>query len=203
MDLPELEQRVTLELAPLGRLAAHVSELVDDDVLLDLFAPSGARLELTATCNAVLEWIAPGGVRQVVGTVTNRHRTTETLLVFTRTGRAGMTQRRSARRHEAVLPAYILPDGGVPPAFHTFTVNISGTGLLVAGPAELSIGTTLVVRLNLPGGLPLEARARVARHDGLGLRGIEFLEIDDLARDRILHFISERQRLERAFLPPT
>jgi hypothetical protein len=201
-ELPEVEQRVTLELAPLGRLAAHVSQLGDDHALLDLFVPQSTSLKVTEPCSAVLEWVATGGVRQLAGTVTTRS-TGENLLLFKPTGRAGITQRRGSVRHEAILPVYVRADTGAPPAFHTFTVNISGRGLLIAGPEELNTGETVFVRLDLPGGLPVEATARVARHADFGLNGIEFLEIDDFGRERIERFVFERQRLEHTFLPPT
>jgi c-di-GMP-binding flagellar brake protein YcgR len=80
----------------------------------------------------------------------------------------------------------------------SFTVDVSGGGLLLAGPDTLAVGEELTFRLTLtPGVTPVSGTGRVVRVDGQGRRAVEFESISDLDRRRLVRFIFECQRDER------
>ena len=80
----------------------------------------------------------------------------------------------------------------------SFTVDVSGGGLLLAGPDTLAIGEELTFSLTLtPGVTPVSGRGRVVRVDPQGRRAVEFESISDLDRRRLVRFIFECQRAER------
>jgi c-di-GMP-binding flagellar brake protein YcgR len=79
----------------------------------------------------------------------------------------------------------------------SFTVDVSGGGLLLAGPDSLAIGDELSFRLTLtPGVTPVTGSGRVVRIDARGRRAVEFEKISDLDRRRLVRFIFECQRSE-------
>jgi c-di-GMP-binding flagellar brake protein YcgR len=80
----------------------------------------------------------------------------------------------------------------------SFTVDVSGGGLLLAGPDTLGVGEELTFQLTLtPGVTPVSGKGRVVRVDGRGRRAVEFESISDLDRRRLVRFIFECQREER------
>jgi c-di-GMP-binding flagellar brake protein YcgR len=80
----------------------------------------------------------------------------------------------------------------------SFTVDVSGGGLLLAGPDTLALGEELSFSLTLtPGVTPVSGKARVVRIDPQGRRAVEFESISDLDRRRLVRFIFECQRTER------
>lgn len=79
----------------------------------------------------------------------------------------------------------------------SFTVDVSGGGLLLAGPDTLRIGEQVTFRLTLtPGVLPISGTGSVVRSDTHGRRAIEFDTISDLDRRRLVRFILECQHAE-------
>ena len=80
----------------------------------------------------------------------------------------------------------------------SFTVDVSGGGLLLAGPDTLVIGDEVTFQLTLtPGVTPVSGQGRVVRIDPQGRRAVEFDSISDLDRRRLVRFIFECQRTER------
>ncbi|HEY2202256.1 MAG TPA: PilZ domain-containing protein, partial [Solirubrobacteraceae bacterium] len=80
----------------------------------------------------------------------------------------------------------------------SFTVDVSGGGLLLAGPDTLRVGHELTFQLTLtPGVTPVSGKGRVVRVDSQGRLAVEFESISDLDRRRLVRFIFECQRSER------
>jgi len=80
----------------------------------------------------------------------------------------------------------------------SFTVDVSGGGLLLAGPDTLQPGEEVKFRLTLtPGVLPVTGSGTVVRTDGQGRKAVVFKSISDLDRRRLVRFIFECQRAER------
>ena len=80
----------------------------------------------------------------------------------------------------------------------SFTVDVSGGGLLLAGPDTLAVGEQMTFRLSLAAGEPpVAGTGQVVRVDAVGRRAIAFTEISDLDRRRLVRFIFECQRAER------
>ena len=80
----------------------------------------------------------------------------------------------------------------------SFTVDVSGGGLLLAGPDTLAVGEELTFQLTItPGVTPVSGTGRVVRVDPQGRRAVEFESISELDRRRLVRFIFECQRTER------
>jgi hypothetical protein len=80
----------------------------------------------------------------------------------------------------------------------SYTVDLSGGGLLLAGPDTLKVGEEVEFRLTIaPGETPINGRGKVVRSDSRGHRAITFSSISEMDRRRLIHFIFECQRLER------
>ena len=103
-------------------------------------------------------------------------------------------QRRQFVRVEAPCAVEVRRPGRKPIA--TYTVNVSGSGFLLAGPDDLAVGdqVTLSVKLGIHDDEPLEAMCEVVRITGNGHRGVHIIDIDEPARERLVHYVFERQR---------
>jgi hypothetical protein len=84
---------------------------------------------------------------------------------------------------------------------HTFALDLSGGGLLLAGPDRLSPGEHVSFRMRLEaGGQPIEGYARVVRVAGSGHPALTFDSIKPTDRERLVHFIFDCERRARALL---
>jgi c-di-GMP-binding flagellar brake protein YcgR len=80
----------------------------------------------------------------------------------------------------------------------SYTVDVSGGGLLLAGPDTLTVGEQISFQLTTaPGTPPIAGTGTVVRRDARGRRPISFTSISDLDRRRLIRFIFDCQRLER------
>jgi hypothetical protein len=74
-------------------------------------------------------------------------------------------------------------------------IEVSGGGMLLTGPDGLGLDATVRFTLNLGDGLdPIKGRGRVVRVEGSGRRALMYDEISHGDRQRLIHFIFERQR---------
>jgi PilZ domain len=106
-------------------------------------------------------------------------------------------QRRSFFRVRA--PQRVVVSGDDVGAVETFSVDISGGGMLLRGPVTLQPGARIRFELDLfPGDPPIEGRARVVRAGDGGQRAVVFEEIPRHARERLIRFLFDRERAERA-----
>jgi c-di-GMP-binding flagellar brake protein YcgR len=80
----------------------------------------------------------------------------------------------------------------------SFTVDLSGGGLLLAGPDTLQIGERIEFRLTVAQDAPpIKGVGTVVRIDSKGRRGVSFTEIAETDRRRLVRFIFDLQRSER------
>jgi hypothetical protein len=103
-------------------------------------------------------------------------------------------QRREFVRVDAAQPVVLISDeddsvlGG-------HAIEVSGGGMLLTGPDALSLDATFRFTLNLGDGLdPIKGRGRIVRVEGSGRRALMYDEISQGDRQRLIHFIFERQR---------
>lgn len=81
---------------------------------------------------------------------------------------------------------------------NTYSVELAGGGLLLAGPDVLEVGEDVEFQLTLvPDTEPIVGMGRVVRSDVKGRRAITFTEMSDLNRRRVVRFIFARERAER------
>ncbi len=84
---------------------------------------------------------------------------------------------------------------------HTFALDLSGGGLLLAGPDRLKAGEHVSFTLRLEAGTePIEGYARVVRVAGSGNPALTFDSIKPADRERLIHFIFDCERRARALL---
>ena len=82
-----------------------------------------------------------------------------------------------------------------------YSVDISAGGMLLTGPDTLALGEELLFRLFLGAdqATPVEGQARVVRASADGRRAIAFEQIPRHEEERLIRFLFDRQRAERAF----
>ena len=105
-------------------------------------------------------------------------------------------QRRGYARVDAVLEVAVAPEGAATKVA-AVVVNISGSGAVVSRLDHLEPGERVDMELQLGGGEPpVMITGRVVRETGANLRAVHFEELARADRERIVHFVFERQRLE-------
>jgi hypothetical protein len=105
-----------------------------------------------------------------------------------------VTQRREFVRVPSVQTV-VLADGHGGRPIDSHAIDISGGGMLLTGAADLELDT--VVRFSLRLGSSagdIEGLARVVRADDAGRRALVFEQISQADRQRLIHFVFERQR---------
>ncbi len=196
--LPEVRQDVDLTLPGRERFAARVTRVSETEVVLVLLLDARDPLQLGEVAEMALEFAGPRGLVRIEG----RGRVVAYDVVqLTLEGAVEVVQRRDFVRVGAVRPLALAPideEGRAGPWIDTLTVNVSGNGLLAAGPDTLEIDTPVRFRLRVvEGEPPIEGLGRVARASVEGHRGIAIEQLDDAERRRLVAFIFERERIAR------
>lgn len=133
------------------------------------------------------------GVCSVEGTVTGA----EPRLAFARSGEATLIQRREHVRVEATVAVSYRPAPGV--VEQAFTLNVSGGGFALADATRVTLGDRLHFTLDLddPTG-PIDVHGTAARAAGETSVAVRIDAIAPGDRERLIHWIFQRQRLVRA-----
>jgi hypothetical protein len=194
--LPEVSELVTLRLQDGGRLPARVLERGADSLLVAITVPARAfgpaQLE-----EMVLECITPRGRVTLRGTFSMEDPKGNELVRVHAPRSVELLQEREYVRIKSARPVLVYSARDTHQV-QSFTVDVSGGGLLLAGPDTLAVGEEVNFRLTLtPGVLPISGTGKVVRADSRGRRGIVFDKISDLDRRRLVRFIFECQRAER------
>ena len=80
-----------------------------------------------------------------------------------------------------------------------YSLDLSGGGMLLSGPDTLQIDDNIRFRLHLDStSPPIRGRGRVVRVAGENQRAVVFEDISRQDRERLIHFIFDRQREARA-----
>jgi hypothetical protein len=111
-------------------------------------------------------------------------------------GEHHVDQRRSHVRVAARVPGVVATPGHMLRPLHTYTLDVSGGGVLVAGAGPVDIGTPVAVTVKLPDRDPLRSRGRVTRRTDEGHVALAFDGMDADEREQLVRWIFERQRLE-------
>lgn len=168
-----------------------VSVAEDDDgiVLLVMLADPGPALDERPS-GLVLEAITQRGLVRMRGTA---RRETPGLVRFEVDGDPEVVQRRQFVR--VIAPQRVILDDACGTVAETHSLNISGGGMLVIGPDDLEIGTEVLFSIFLSEKEPpVKGLGRVVRAADDKQRAIVFQDISRVDRDRLIHFIFDRQR---------
>jgi c-di-GMP-binding flagellar brake protein YcgR len=115
------------------------------------------------------------------------------LVRFTVDGQPQIVQRRQFVRVIAPQPVTLDDDDGW--VSDTRSLNISGGGMLVSGPAALDLDREIRFAISLGEELaPVTGLGRVVRAASDQQRAIVFEQIRQGDRERLIHFIFDRQR---------
>ena len=191
-------QAVELELGRHGRWTARVEAVMTDRIAVAALARlplGGAEL---AGAPAQMAITTPRGIVRTQAIVLAADRAG--LLELQITEEPAIDQRRDHVRIAASLPGVVAPRNELHPPLHTFTLDVSGGGLLIAGAGPADVGTVVELTLKLPERDPLRTEARIARRTDGGHVGLVFHEMPEAEREALVRWIFERQRLERAAL---
>ena len=147
---------------------------------------------------AVMDYTSRLGLCRAKGRVTPAEGQPDHLL-FHPDGEVERRQRRSYARVETTQPVTLVLADRSAPAIGTYTVNVSGSGVLLAGPGNLREGQRVELALKLDDGYEgaVLAGGRVSRTTPEGYRGVCIEQISDADRDRLVRFVFARERVVR------
>jgi hypothetical protein len=179
-------------------LPVRVFERGGDELMLVLMlADDGERV----TPGMTLEYTSARGLVRFRGEL---ERAGRDLVRFHVRSEAEVLQRREFVRVESVQQVVLAGENGEL-TIDTHALEISGGGMLLSGPQSLELGSKVRFSLHLdPEDAPILGAARVVRAAGAGHRALMFDQITAADRQRLIHYIFERQRaaLARGAQPP-
>jgi len=196
--LPELRQDVVITLPDREQYRGRVSRVTQAEIAVVLMLDTRRALALGDASPMWVEYPAPRGLVRLEG---NGSVVAHDLVHFHHEGAVDVVQRRDFVRVRVVRPLALarVEDGEEPSEWiDTLTVNVSGNGLLAAGPDTLAVGESVAFRLKpAEGEMPIEGRGRVARIGDGGQRGIAIEQIGRDARRLLVRFVFEQERIAR------
>ena len=174
-----------------GHIPVRVFERGGDFLMLVLMLDDGEELGHDVLEPLVLEYVTPRGVVRFEGQAVLQERD---LVRFEVSAAPEITQRREFVRVPSVQSVvlggetgYVKIDGKA--------LDLSGGGMLLSGADGLEAESIVRFSLSLGAGVPeIEGRARVVRADEEGRRALVFEQISADDRQRLIHFVFERQR---------
>jgi hypothetical protein len=177
---------------PLGEhIPVRVFERGGDFLMLVLMLDDGEELSREAVEPLVLEYVSARGVVRFEGQAVLQERD---LVRFEVSSAPEVTQRREFVRVPAVQ-SVALGDEGSSVTLDGKALDLSGGGMLLSGADRLELDSVVRFSLSLGAdGRDIEGRARVVRADDQGRRALVFEQISADDRQRLIHFVFERQR---------
>lgn len=119
------------------------------------------------------------------------------ILELSLAGEHHFDQRRAHVRVGARVPGLVAPSGQSLRPLHTYTIDVSAGGLLIAGAGPAAeIGTQAEIVVKLPDRPPLRTIATVTRRTDEGHVALSFDRIDPADQETLVRWIFERQRIE-------
>jgi hypothetical protein len=195
VELPELSDAVVLALEG-TRIPARVIERGPDLLVLAITVPT-RQLSDAQLAGLNVEYTGPRGRVRLGGSMVSRDPSDPDLVHLVSPRSVEVLQQREYVRIRAARPLFVY-GARDHRQVQSYTVDVSGGGLLLAGPDTLAIGDELSFRLTLtPGVTPISGSGKVVRIDRQGRRAVEFTSISELDRRRLVRFIFECQRAER------
>jgi hypothetical protein len=186
-------QHVVLKIGDLAGLEARLEELTEDHAIIGLFKPPEPSLAEIGEIEAVIEATSARGLARLIGTL-RQHEGQEDACKLTFDKGPEVIQRRQFVRIDTTTPVTITRDDGSTVKNHT--LNLSGAGLLLGGPPDLSMDELIKIDIEVgEGEPPIHARGRVVRATSEGHKGVRIEMIEEGDRERLIHYVFERQRL--------
>jgi PilZ domain len=192
--LPERADPVTIVRPSGERVQARIAERDGDQLLVALMFRLERPLEKSRLDELQLEFTNRHGRIRLQGTVTLEDRE---LLRFGELHSLERIQEREYVRVQSTRPVLVIT-GSSQGTIQTFSVDLSGGGMLLAGPSTLKVGEQIQFRLTIAKDAPpITGVGTVVRTDTQGRRAICFDEIGEGEHRRLVRFVFECQRAER------
>ncbi len=180
---------------PVGsRIPVRVYERSGDYLMLVLMIDAGDELSHDVVEPLLLEYVSPRGLVRFHGQAVIQERD---LVRFDVSAAPEVTQRREFVRVPSAQTVEVAKDYGVAAGdqINVHAIDISGGGMLLSGAEQLPLGTHVRFSLNIgTGSPPIEGNAQVVRAGDEGQRALVFEQISRTDRQRLIHFVFERQR---------
>jgi hypothetical protein len=187
-------QHADLVLASGSRMTARVERQDERSIVLGLFREPDVRLP---GLDATLEFIDHRGIHRVRGRL-DAHGGESDVVRMTVIGEVEFIQRREYVRVDAHAPVDVtLEDRAEVEPIGTTTVNVSASGVLLAGPSILQIGELISIVLDVGEDEPVRCKCRVVRETQEGFKGAHISEIDENEQERLIRYVFQRQREAR------
>lgn len=192
--LPERSDAVTIVRPSGERVQARIVERDGEQLLVALMFRVERPLDPGRLDELQLEFTNPRGRVRLQGRVTLEDRE---LLRFTELHSHELIQEREYVRVPSTRPVLVLT-GSSQGTIQTYSVDLSGGGILLAGPSTLKVGEQVQFRLTIAKGAPpITGVGTVVRTDTQGRRALCFDEIGEGEHRRLVRFLFECQRAER------
>jgi len=181
---------------PVGsHIPVRVYERGGDYLMLVLMLDAGDELSPDVVEPLQLEYVSPRGLVRFHGRASLQERD---LIRFDVSAAPEVTQRREFVRVPSAQKVEVAKHhGGDAGAdqMNTHAIDISGGGMLLSGADGLPLGAHVRFSVNLgTGSEPIEGNGQVVRAGDEGKRALVFQEISRSDRQRLIHFVFERQR---------
>ena len=184
-------QHVDLVLDAGSRMTARVEEFEDDALVLGLFREPDVRLP---GLDALIEFVDHRGIHRLRGQLESRGRERDVIRMLP-TGSVELIQRREYVRVDAHAPVDVtFEERPEVKPIGTTTVNVSASGLLLAGPSVLQIGELIRLTLEVGEDQPVRCTGRVVRETQEGFKGVHISEITEEDQERVIRYVFQMQR---------
>ena len=185
-------QHVKLLIGDLPAMDARIEEISEGFAIVGLFKEPEPPLQDIGPIQGIIEAAGPRGLTRLVGTLTQHGREVDAARLEFDQG-PEVIQRRQFVRIETTTAVELTRENG--DKVKTFTLNLSGAGLLLGGPADLQMDELVKVDIEVGEEEPsIHARGRVVRETKEGNKGVRIEMIEEGDRERLIHFVFERQR---------
>ncbi len=192
--LPGRSENVMIVNSRGERIPARVAESDGDCVLVAPVARDAQPVAPGQAEHLVLEFTIPRGRIRLEGDAQMEGRD---LLRFDDLRPTEVVQEREYVRVASSRPVTIHSTNGAGDV-QTYSVDLSGGGILLAGPSTLKVGERIPFELSTePGRPPISGIGVVVRADTRSRKAIQFDQISEGDRRRLVRFIFECQRTER------
>jgi hypothetical protein len=188
----EQGQHVKLLIGDLPAMDARIEDIADDHAIVGLFKEPEPPLEDIGPIQGIIEAAGPRGLTRLVGTLRQKGSEVDAARLEFDQG-PEVIQRRQFVRIETTTNVVLTREDGTKEK--TYTLNLSGAGLLLGGPADLQMDELVKVDIEVGEEEPsVHARGRVVRETREGNKGVRIEMIEEGDRERLIHFVFERQR---------
>ena len=188
---------------------SRIEEVADDHLLLAMPSYRGLPILLIPGMEILVRFIQDGAVYQFKSVYRDKQRDPIPVWVVSPAFEITKIQRRSFYRLETYLPVTLqlekepVAEAAQAVILNLQTKDISGGGVRVISKTLFEPGTEVLLELTLPGKLTVHTKGKVVRSEpsapesSIHWISIEFIDIDEHDRKKIISFVFHKQLEQR------